>query len=63
MQDDLEIIEVTATFEHITQLGIADIRFNTPMNTDLLNLTELNSTVADLYIKPSNDWHLIDVNF
>ena len=27
------------------------------MNTEQLNLTELNSTVLDIYVKPFDDWH------
>jgi len=33
------------------------------MKTDGLNLTHINDTVIDLYIVPSNDWHLEKADF
>jgi hypothetical protein len=48
--DTPDELKVTAYFEQITYFGIADIRFSAPMNTEQLNLTEINSTVVDIYI-------------
>jgi hypothetical protein len=33
------------------------------MMTDMLNLSWINSTILDLYIVPSNDWHMGYENF
>jgi hypothetical protein len=46
----------TATIESITALGEMKIRFNTSMITTV-NLTELNSTVLDMYIIPALERH------
>lgn len=54
---------VTAKFESIDQYGHAIIKFNSSMNTEHLNLTDLDSTVIDLYIVPYNNWHLDEDNF
>mmetsp|Transcript_6152 Transcript_6152/g.9892 ORF Transcript_6152/g.9892 Transcript_6152/m.9892 type:complete len:366 (+) Transcript_6152:3401-4498(+) len=35
-----------------------EIRFNSEMETDGLNLTQLNSTLLDIYLEPAQNWHL-----
>jgi hypothetical protein len=33
------------------------------MSTENLNITDLNGTFLDIYVKPSNDWHLYEEGF
>lgn len=54
---------VTAEIEDIDPYGIVTVEFNTYMQTDHVNLTTINSTFLDLYIEPSEDWHLFDDPF
>ena len=39
----------------MTSLGEMVVLFSTPMNTDFIDLTWLNSTYIDLYITPAED--------
>jgi hypothetical protein len=33
------------------------------MRTEIVNITELNSTYFDLYVAPSNNWHEFEPTF
>jgi hypothetical protein len=49
---------LTATFESVNKYGQGYVRFSREMSTEFFNISWINSTVADLYIIPSNNWHL-----
>ena len=51
---------VTAEIEDMSPYGIVIVEFNTLMKTDHLNLTDINSTIMDVYIMPSDNWHMFD---
>jgi len=53
----------TARIKDISSQSVVTVEFNTPMKTEGLNLTHINSTMADLYIQPYLDWHLSEPNF
>ena len=42
--------EINARVVKITQFGITDVMFSDMMHTDNFNLTDINSTVLDIYI-------------
>ena len=48
----------TAKIESISSLGEVLIRFNEKMAVERANITQINSTNADLYITPVDHWHL-----
>ena len=54
---------MTAFIDDIDTYGIVIVEFSTFMQTDHLNLTNINSTYLDLYIMPSEDWHVYDNTF
>lgn len=54
---------LTSKIEEINDVARVRIRFSEEMQTEHLNKTWINSTVFDIYVKPSNDWHLYDENF
>lgn len=47
----------------LDQYGNMTIRFSTPMKTYHFNKTDINSSICDIYVKPSNDWHKNKENF
>ena len=54
---------VSAHISGITSLGEVSIKFNTPMKIEQVNITHINFTVLDIYIKPALDRHLIAPDF
>ena len=54
---------MSAYIKSISQLGEVEIKFSTNMRTENLNLTHINSTIVDAYIRPHDDWHLREENF
>lgn len=52
-----------ARISKILYNGTLEIEFNMNMSTEGLNLTELNSSVAEIYLKPNKDWHFHTENF
>ena len=43
---------MNATIESMTSLGEVLIRFNTPMKTENLNITMIDSEIIDIYVDP-----------
>ena len=33
------------------------------MNTEVIDIKDINNTLLDLYLKPFQDWHLEETNF
>jgi hypothetical protein len=31
--------------------------FSTPMKTDIVNITHINSSICDIYVEPEDNWH------
>jgi hypothetical protein len=54
---------VTAYIQSIDFYGNMIIKFSSQMRTEIVNITELNSTYFDLYIAPSNTWHELEPTF
>lgn len=44
-------------------MGEVTVKFNSSMVTEKVNLTEINSTVFDMYLQPSNNRHLDEDDF
>ena len=44
-------------------MGELKVKFSTLMKNDSYNLTAYNSSIMDIYVAPSNDWHLTESNF
>ena len=50
------IIEICkASVYEMTALGDLIVQFSTPMKTDYINLTWINSTIIDMYIIPADN--------
>ena len=47
----------------VSPFGIVKIVFNSKMKTENINKTLINSTLIDVYIQPSDDWHLYDESY
>ena len=54
----IELLLDTAGFLSLSQYGIAQIKSSQDMLTEHLNISYINSTTADFYIEPSDNWHL-----
>jgi hypothetical protein len=54
---------VSARIKEIDQFGHIIMAFNTDMSTQYIEITHINLTIVDIYVKPSNDWHLWDDTF
>jgi hypothetical protein len=54
---------VSAMINEIDLFGHTVMSFNTMMKTEYINTSHINSTNVDIYVEPSNDWHLWDDTF
>ena len=45
----------SAEIESVTSFGEMDVRFSTLMNTQGIDITMLNETLIDIYVKPSGN--------
>ena len=61
--ETIEEDTLTSKIDKVSNLAKIRIRFSEEMQTEYLNKSCINSTVLDIYVKPSNDWHLYDENF
>ena len=44
-------------------MGKTRVTFSEKMETQYLNISHINSTMLDIYVKPSEDWHEYDESF
>ena len=54
---------MTAKIESINNNGGTRIRFSQKMRSEHLNISDINSTMLDIYVRPSQDWHKDDESF
>jgi hypothetical protein len=52
--------KVMAMITEVDEFAQLTIEFNTRMSTKYLNMTHINETIADIYVMPSNNWHLYE---
>jgi len=61
--DDIEVPKLKGKVKKSTDKGRVTIKFNSEMKKLGMNLTEIDDKLMEVYVKPSNDWHLYERDF
>ena len=53
---------ITAEITEFSMLGIAKMRFNSKMKTNV-DITQIDDSIIQIYVKPYGDWNLDQDSF
>ena len=57
-EGEIQSVNLTAYIESVSKYGKAVIKFSKTMDTTGFELSDINSTVLDIYLIPHEDWHI-----